>query len=83
MPRTGSAVPVIVKGNMVSPFLPPPSPLQVEDIDLSKNTLFLRMMPRIDYNKKRGSQRSVSTGGEGRGEEGRGGEGRTGRVCAI
>ena len=44
-------------------------PLQVEDIDLSKNTLFLRMMPRIDYNRKRGSQRSVSAGGEGRGGE--------------
>ena len=58
--------------------------LQVEDIDLSKNMLFLRMMPRIDYNKKRGPLRTVSEG-EGRGgegwwgalaaEEGRGGEG--------
>ena len=49
----------------------------MEDIDLSKNTLFLRMMPRIDYNRKRGSLRSVSgRGGEGR--EGRGEEGREG-----
>ena len=62
---------------VVMVMLPPL--LQVEDIDLSKNTLFLRMMPRIDYNRKRGSLRSVSGwGGEGR-EEGRGGgKGRTG-----
>lgn len=46
----------------------------MEDIDLSKNTLFLRMMPRIDYNRKRGSLRSVSGWvGEGSGGEGGGG----------
>ena len=52
---------------------------QVEDIDLSKNMLFLRMMPRIDYNRKRGSLRSVSAG-EG---ERKGREGRTRRTCVV